>query len=110
MEKMLFKFSFCLCLLLSLFYSPIFYGTVFFPTSLKTQLDEASAVIHGIYLGQSTKMLSSPNEVVTVFSFRLLTSAGLSRNEILNNNEIHVLSPGGEWLGVNYSFQGTPTF
>lgn len=85
-------------------------ATTFLPISIKSQIDESYGVFHGRFLKKNFKILNSSDQVVTVASFYVLGSAGIKRNEMLNNNEFKIMYPGGAWQGIVYNVHGTPEF
>ena len=84
-------------------------ATQYVPVPLEIQVDEADAVVHGIFQGKTYKKLPS-GQVVTQASFSLIESAGLYPGEVLNKNNFLVTYPGGVWQGLVYKVIGAPTF
>ena len=84
-------------------------GTTFVPVSLDTQVKNAYGVIHGKFMGKTSKKIRT-GDVVTEASFEILAMSGIPFREIVNQNNFKVLYPGGTWNGIVHSISGTPRF
>lgn len=85
------------------------WGAKINPSSIESQLGNASAVIHAFYKGRSYKKL--PNDLVlTEFTFIILESVGIEEVRILNKNHFPVVSRGGIWQDLVYNSGGKVSF
>lgn len=84
-------------------------ATTFIPVPIDEQLESATGVIHGKYLGKTYK-LGPDEKVFTEYSFRVFAKSGLGEEKFHNTNIFKVLVPGGRWLGVVHHISGSPRF
>ena len=77
--------------------------------SLEKQFDQSNGIIQGTYNGLNFRKDSSGN-IVSDLSFKVLKSAGIPLNRMINSSDFKVTVPGGKWLEVDYQVEGTPVF
>ncbi len=97
------------CLILCvILVSPLMAAT-FIPVPIVERLKYSDGLVGGTFYGGSVKKLPS-GEVVTEYSFKVSSIAGISPNSIVNKDSFTVLVPGGAWNGNIHKISGTPTF
>jgi hypothetical protein len=92
-----------------LFYATQAFSTIYIPTPLSDQIEDAHGVIRGVYKGKDYKK-NSLGEVITEVSFSLKETSGLKPGDIINKNNFKVTFPGGLWQGINHKYSGSPEF
>lgn len=84
-------------------------AATFIPISYDEQIRKADAIIHAKFKGKSYKKIGE-GDVVTVNSFVLEGSSGISHSDLINKNSFKIISPGGVWDNRTYKFSGSPEF
>jgi hypothetical protein len=84
-------------------------ATTFIPMSYEEQIKNSDAVVHATFKGKAYKKLDEGN-IVTVNSFVLEGSSGISHSALINKNDFKIISPGGVWNGRTYLTNGSPSF
>lgn len=84
-------------------------ATTFIPMSYEEQIKKSDAIIHAVFKGKAYKKLGEGN-IVTVNSFVLQGSSGISHSALINKNDFKIISPGGVWNGRTYLTSGSPKF
>lgn len=84
-------------------------AATFIPISYDEQIRNSDAIVHAVYKGKAYKKLGE-GEVVTVNSFTLKGSSGISHSGLINKNDFKVITPGGVWDNHTYKLSGSPEF
>lgn len=84
-------------------------SATFIPISYDEQIRNSDAVVHAVYKGKTYKKVGE-GQVVTVNSFQLVGSSGITHSGLINKNNFKIITPGGEWNGRSHFFTGSPQF
>ncbi|OUR93077.1 hypothetical protein A9Q84_21475 [Halobacteriovorax marinus] len=84
-------------------------AATFIPLSLDKQLEDASGVLKGKFVGLSYRKMGE-NKIITEATFQIIESSGIKQRDIINKNNFKVIYPGGKWQNLDYRVSGTPTF
>lgn len=90
-------------------HSMVVCGATFIPLSLDKQLEDASGVLKGKFVGLSYRKLGE-NKIITEATFQIIESSGIKQKDIINKNNFKVIYPGGKWQNLDYRVSGAPSF
>lgn len=85
------------------------FSIVFTKDHTRVLFTEIDGWVRGEINGISFNKLGE-DKVFTILSLSVEEFAGLSKSHITNTKNFKVYYPGGEWLGVNISYSGSPKF
>ena len=84
-------------------------AATFIPISYDEQIRKADAIVHAKFKGKAYKKIGE-GDIVTVNSFILEGSSGISHSALINKNDFKIISPGGVWDNRTYKYSGSPEF
>jgi len=84
-------------------------AATFIPLSLDKQLEDASGVLKGKFVGLSYRKMGE-NKIITEATFQIIESSGIKQRDIINKNNFKVIYPGGKWQNLDYRVSGAPSF